>query len=109
MPRNETEEQLANLWQDLLGVETVGVHDNFMELGGDSLLAILLNTRLRETFHVHLSVQDLFDGPTVAEMAERLLAADQQAVQTIEEKLDMLEHLSDDEVQKLLAELKQQN
>ncbi len=109
MPRNETEAQLADLWQELLGVETVGVHDNFMELGGDSLLAILLNTRLRETFHVTLSVQDLFDGPTVAEMSERLISADQQAVQTIEEKLEMLEHLSDDEVQKLLAELKQQN
>jgi hypothetical protein len=80
-----------------------------MELGGDSLLAILLNTRLREIFHVHLSVQDLFDGPTVAEMAEHLQAADQQAVQSIAAKLDMLEHLSDDEVQKLLAELKQQD
>ncbi len=109
MPRNETEAQLASLWQELLGVETVGVHDNFMELGGDSLLAVLLNTRLRETFHVTLSVQDLFDGPTVAEMAERLVVADQQAVQTIEEKLDMLEHMSDEDVQKLLAELKQQD
>ena len=108
-PRNETETQLAALWQELLGVETIGAHDNFMELGGDSLLAILLNTRLREMFHVQLSVQDLFDGPTIAEMAERILRADRQAAQTIEEKLDMLEHLSDEEAQRLLAELRRQH
>ena len=108
-PRNETEVQLAALWQELLGVETVGVHDNFMELGGDSLLAILLNTRMREIFHVELSVQDLFDGPTIAEMAERLQTADRQTAQTIEEKLEMLEHLSDEEAQRLLAELRQQS
>ncbi len=106
-PQNETEQTLADIWQELLGVEQVGVHDNFFELGGDSLLAILLNTRLRETFHIQITVQDLFSGPTITAMAERLQAADQREAEVIAEKLAMVEDLSDEEVAKLLAELKQ--
>jgi acyl transferase domain-containing protein/acyl carrier protein len=69
-PSNETERILAGIWQELLGFETVGVHDDFSELGGDSLLATRLISRVREVLHVDLSVRSFFDAPTVAGMAE---------------------------------------
>ncbi|MFP2901066.1 phosphopantetheine-binding protein [Corallococcus sp. 4LFB] len=51
-PRDETEEKVAALWQDLLGVESVGITDNFFELGGHSLLGVQLLSRIREAFQV---------------------------------------------------------
>ncbi len=105
-PSNEIEHMLADIWQELLGIEQIGRQDNFFELGGDSLLAVLVNTRLHETFHVHITVQDLFDHPTIAELVPRLQAADQAHMEAIEQKLDLIEQLSDEEVKQLLAELK---
>ncbi|MEE8586792.1 MAG: phosphopantetheine-binding protein, partial [Acidobacteriota bacterium] len=71
-PRNHTEEAIALLWIELLGVERVGVHDNFLELGGDSLLASRLVTRMRQTFRVDLPIRLLFEASTVGELAEAL-------------------------------------
>lgn len=69
-PASETEQVIANLLQKLLGVDRVGTRDDFFELGGHSLLAIQVLSQLREIFHVELSMQNLFDGPTVASLAE---------------------------------------
>jgi acyl transferase domain-containing protein/acyl carrier protein len=71
-PRDSVEQQLAELWQELLGVEKVGVHDHFFELGGHSLLGLQLVPRLRETFAVDLPVGTIFDAPTVANLASAL-------------------------------------
>ncbi|MEM6793888.1 MAG: SDR family NAD(P)-dependent oxidoreductase, partial [Acidobacteriota bacterium] len=71
-PRTEIEKALAELWQALLGIDRVGVLDNFFRLGGDSLVAIQLSTRLREAFGVELNVNQLFDEPTIAGLAEKL-------------------------------------
>jgi amino acid adenylation domain-containing protein len=68
--RTETEVVIAEMLAELLGVDRVGVHDNFFELGGHSLLAIQLLSRMREAFHVELPVRVVFDGPTVAGLAE---------------------------------------
>ncbi|MBW4632891.1 MAG: amino acid adenylation domain-containing protein [Iphinoe sp. HA4291-MV1] len=68
-PRNPTEEVLANLWTELLGVK-VGIHDNFFELGGHSLLATQVISRLREAFSVELPIRCLFELPTVIELAK---------------------------------------
>lgn len=57
---------LAKVWADLLGVERVGVHDNFFDLGGHSLLATQVVSQVRNAFEVELSLRTLFENPTVA-------------------------------------------
>jgi acyl transferase domain-containing protein/acyl carrier protein len=69
-PSNEIEQQLVNVWQELLGIENVGVHDNFFELGGHSLLGTQVISRMREIFEVNLPLRSLFEQPTVAEIAK---------------------------------------
>lgn len=68
-PRDPLEERLASLWQELLGVEKVGIHDHFFELGGHSLLGLQLVARLRAAFAVDLPVGAIFDALTVADLA----------------------------------------
>ncbi|WP_235595610.1 condensation domain-containing protein, partial [Pseudomonas syringae] len=67
-PQGEIEEQIAVIWQDLLGVEQVGRHDHFFELGGHSLLAVSLIDRLRKQ-DLNLNVNTVFTAPSVREMA----------------------------------------
>ncbi|WNG47517.1 AMP-binding protein [Archangium minus] len=73
-PRTLVEELLVGLWAELLGVERVGIHDDFFDLGGHSLAATQLVARIRAVFDVDISLQELFDLPTVAKLAERLAA-----------------------------------
>jgi acyl carrier protein len=68
-PAGPVERQLAELWAQVLGVETVSPHDNFFEMGGHSLLATRLVSRLRSTFGVEFALRSLFEKPTVREMA----------------------------------------
>jgi acyl transferase domain-containing protein/acyl carrier protein len=68
--RNETEQAVAAIWQTLFGIEQVGVHDNFFDLGGHSLLATQVISRLRDAFRVELSLRNLFEAPSVAELAK---------------------------------------
>ena len=68
-PRTPVEEILAGLWAQVLNVERVGVHDDFFLVGGDSLLATQLISRIRDTLHVEISFPSFFETPTVADMA----------------------------------------
>ncbi|WP_164002944.1 non-ribosomal peptide synthetase, partial [Pyxidicoccus caerfyrddinensis] len=74
-PRTETERQLALFFSELLHAERVGAHENFFDLGGHSLLATQLVSRVRATFGFDMPLRDLFEAPTVAELAIRIDAA----------------------------------
>ena len=72
-PRNGLEEEIAGIWQQLLSLDRVSVHDNFFDLGGHSLMATRVISRVREMFQVEVGVRSLFEHPTVAELAEVLM------------------------------------
>ncbi|WP_345130507.1 amino acid adenylation domain-containing protein, partial [Dactylosporangium darangshiense] len=74
-PRDRTEEVLAELWAGLLGLERVGVTDDFFDLGGHSLLATQVMSRVRREFGVEVDLAALFEAPTVAALAERVRTA----------------------------------
>ncbi len=71
-PRNPTEELLAVIWCELLGLKQVGIYDNFFKLGGHSLLATQIVSRLRNDFNVDMPLRKLFEMPTVAGLAEEI-------------------------------------
>ena len=87
-PRTPMEEKLAGIWAEVLGVDQVGVHDHFLELGGDSLLATQVIARVMTQFCVHLPLHALFAALTVAAMAEAIVQM--QARQVGEQKLDRM-------------------
>jgi amino acid adenylation domain-containing protein/non-ribosomal peptide synthase protein (TIGR01720 family) len=74
-PRGEDERRLAELWSRLLGLDRVGVQDGFFDLGGHSLVATQVISRVRDLFGVELPLRALFEAPTVAGLAERVAAA----------------------------------
>jgi natural product biosynthesis luciferase-like monooxygenase protein/amino acid adenylation domain-containing protein len=83
-PRTETEIQLAAIWADVLKLPQVGVHDNFFEIGGHSLLVTQLSARIGDQFKRQLSLRALFQAVTVADMAALIdieLAKDEQPAQ----------------------------
>jgi hypothetical protein len=71
-PRTPTEVLLAKTWAGVLNLEKVGVHDNFFEIGGNSLLAMQVISRLRDAFPIELLLCSLFENPTVAALAEQI-------------------------------------
>jgi amino acid adenylation domain-containing protein len=92
-PRHELEQQVADLWAELLRVDKVGIHDNFFELGGHSLLATQLVARVRSAFNVELSLRKLYEQPTVAGMTLVLLDALAEGLSS-DELDDMVDSLS---------------
>ena len=69
-PRTADEETLAQIWSEVLRIDTVGVHDNYFELGGDSLKLAQIVTRIRDSFQAHVALKFLFEHPTVAGMMQ---------------------------------------
>lgn len=67
--RNELEEELSQVWREVLNNHQVGIYDNFFALGGDSIRATQLVTRVSKTFQATLSLRDIFNSPTVADLA----------------------------------------
>ena len=72
LPASEIEQQIAAIWQEVLGVTQLGVQDNFFELGGDSLSLVQSHERLMEVFGPTLTLVDLFTSPTIEMLAKQL-------------------------------------
>src|SRR5262249_13487230 len=92
-PRTPAEKSLAAVWIKLLGIDRVGLNDNYFELGGDSLLATQLVSQVRSVFEVEIPLVELFRHPTLAELAELI----EEAI------IEQMEDMSDEAAEELLA------
>ncbi len=103
-PRTPTEEKLCDMMKEVLQIERVGIKDNFFDLGGHSMMATQVVSRIRETFDVELSLRTLFENPTAEGIAQALIEAESetQDAETLDAMLSEIENLSDEEIEKLL-------
>ncbi len=120
-PRNQIEEQLAEIWKQVFGVERVGIHDNFFELGGHSLIATQVIGRVRQKLQTELLVRSVFEAPTIAELAVAIEKLEQQPkashatidrginrridAQRAGDLLSKVDELSESDMDALLAEM----
>ena len=81
--RNRTEEIVAGVWQEVLGIRQAGIHDNFFELGGHSLAMVQVRASLSELLHKEIPMVELFRNPTIA-LLSRFLEADQPSSPSIQ-------------------------
>jgi acyl transferase domain-containing protein len=91
-PEGILEQSIAEVWQEVIGIDRIGVHDNFFELGGHSLLALQVMNRLKESLQVSLRMQVLFENPTIRELSSAIMG-----VMSSE-----LDQLSEEEARRLL-------
>lgn len=109
-PRTDEERAVAAIWQEALGVEPVGVDDDFFAIGGHSLAAVQIGARIRSQLGAEFDLKDFYDTPTVAHLAALLSAG--PAADVIEAvdragdgELGELAGLSDEDVDARLQEL----
>ena len=109
-PRTPVEEIVASIWSEVLNLENVGIHDNFFDLGGHSLKATRVNSRLCTIFKIDLPLRLLFEHPTVESLARAVVAHETRPGQT--ERIARLhlelKNMSPDRVQMLLQQKRQQ-
>jgi len=104
-PRTPMEEILAKIWAEVLKLERIGIHDNFFDLGGHSLLATQVISRVRAGFQMEISLRTLFEKPTVAELANAILAHQSEALDgVLSSILDEIEERSNAEAEHAIAE-----
>jgi acyl carrier protein len=104
-PTSPSEGELARIWSEVLSIDSVGIHDNFFDLGGHSLAATRIVSRVIQQFHLEIPLQSLFQSPTVGEMAA--VIAQHQGKRLSEAELNRmvgeLESISDEEAERLLS------
>jgi tyrocidine synthetase-3 len=83
-PTNETEEKLAQIWQEVLEIDRVSIHDSFFDLGGHSLNATTLVFKIRKELNVEVQLREIFEAPTIKEIAKLIGAAEKSVYTTIE-------------------------
>ena len=104
-PHTPTETVLTAIWMDVLDLDRIGIHDNFFELRGHSLLAVQVIARLEEIFPVAVPLRQIFDTPTVAQLAqqiEALCAEAQVDAGAVAQLFIDLNELSDAEIHQML-------
>ena len=104
-PRTPTEKELAKIWAEVLLLDEVGIHDDFFDLGGHSLSATRIISRIIAAFKLQLPIRALFDSPTIAAMADVISSkagrkADEKDLQRL---LSEIESLSDEKAEELLS------
>ena len=72
-PRTPMEKSVHAIWIDVLKMDAIGIHEDFLEIGGDSLTAARIASRILTAFEIDLAPRDLFDAPTIAQMAELIV------------------------------------
>lgn len=77
-PRNLTEQTLTNIWQNLLGIDKIGIHDDFLALGGDSLKAITVISRIHQQLDVNIPVAEFFNRPFIEKLSQYIDGAEKQ-------------------------------
>jgi acyl carrier protein len=102
-PRTPAEQSIAQIWRELLGVDQIGAHDSFLALGGDSLLAVRLISRLRDVFNQNIPLRLIFETSTVAELAKAIEPQSSESEDSeLAEIMNMLEQLSEEEAEQEL-------
>jgi len=115
-PRNEIEEKLTSIWQEVMGLHRIGINDNFFALGGHSLMASQVVARVRDTFRIELPLSQAFESPSISELSlviEQLIkrSPDKPAPHAPRseserrELLSKIDQLSEAEIDSLLQEL----
>ena len=104
-PRTPLETKLAEAWAEMLGIERVGLHDNFFQLGGHSLLATQLVAELGRRWRIEVPLKTLFEAPTLGNLAERITESEleQAGSEDLSVLLDEIEGLSSEELRALLG------
>ena len=98
-PTDEIETVVAGIWNNIFGIEQIGIHEEFSSLGGHSLLALQIVTRIRASYGVALTLRDFFEAPTIA-----------QSSSLIRDKLILdIANLTDDEVRELVSNASEQH
>ncbi|MEH1779522.1 MAG: SDR family NAD(P)-dependent oxidoreductase [Nostoc sp.] len=103
-PNNKIEGTIARIWQQILGINQIGIHDSFFDLGGHSLLATQLLSRLRQEFQVNLSLHSFFEAPTIIDQA---LIVEQIRSSGERDSINMIERIERSNEQQVLAKLDQ--
>jgi acyl carrier protein len=100
-PRTLVEEMIAEIWAEVLKLDKLGIDDNFFDLGGHSLKATQVISRVRQTFRIDLPLRVLFEAPTVAELAMRIEQsfADAGELEELARCMTEVESLSDEEME----------
>ena len=104
--RTPTEELLVGIWTEALKLERLGIRDNFFDLGGYSLLATMVISRINHQFHIEVPLRSMFESQTVAAMAKLIEEQREQPVssEVLDRTLSEIEALSEEEVETLLTE-----
>jgi acyl carrier protein len=115
-PSTDTQRVLAEIWSRVLGVEKIGVTDNFFMIGGHSLLATQVVSRVRQSFGIEMPLREMFEAPTISELSKAVekirgeqslagvstITARKRGARNFEQVLSEVQQLSDDEARELL-------
>jgi len=108
-PSNEVERSIAKIWEKALNVEKIGINDDYLELGGTSLIALQIIFRLCEAFNVALTLSDFFISLTVHKLSELIrnkINLANQENEIILRSLKRIENMEENEIKNLLTEVK---
>jgi amino acid adenylation domain-containing protein len=110
-PKTPLEKTIADIWLEILPIESVSIHDNFFDLGGHSLLAIQVNSRIREIFNIELPLTSLFTANTLEKLVQLLITQENNPgqVEKIAQIVQQINSMSDGEIEEKLHQKQKRN